>query len=129
MIQASVPIEPSPKTGETTYEVAGVDANQCSASLGADTLLLDSVLSTLPPDNAQYQYMDLCRNESRNALEGDADNLERLVNKLLDGVGLTSGQNIVVRGVLLQHTPHFRGELVCATYESCTQDRYLLPST
>lgn len=70
-----------------THEVAGVDANEHAASLGADTDLLDRLALSLP-------------------IDGDVDASESLLNKLLDGVGLASSQNEVVGLILLQHHVH-----------------------
>ena len=39
-------------------------------------------------------------------LDGGADNLEGLLDKFTDGVGLSSGEDVVIRLVLLEHAPH-----------------------
>jgi hypothetical protein len=70
-----------------TYEVTGVDANEDTASLRALSNLLDRLDLTLP-------------------LDGDSDVAEGLLDELLDGVGLTSGEDKVVGIVLLEHPPH-----------------------
>ena len=39
-------------------------------------------------------------------LDGGADNLEGLLDKFTDGVGLSSGEDVVIRLILLEHAPH-----------------------
>jgi len=70
-----------------THEVARVDANENTASLGALANLLDRLDLALP-------------------LDGDSDVAEGLLDELLDGVSLSGGENEVIGLVLLKHPPH-----------------------
>ena len=69
-------------------EVTGVDLHKLAAFIGGiDSDLIDGSGLASP-------------------LDGDADNLEGLLNELADSVGLSGGEDVVIGLILLKHAPH-----------------------